>query len=65
MAQRQDAKLARYPGADGGYLLSLPDGSEYEADTQIEAFSFARAEGVTRIYSAVNPSQYVLLCRED
>lgn len=63
MAQRKDATLTRYPA--GGYLLRMPDGSEYEADTQAEAFSFARDEGVTRVYSAVNPENYVLLCRED
>ena len=63
MARRMDATLKRY--ADGGYCLSLPDGSEYEADTQAEAFTFARAEGVTRIYSAVKADQFVLLSRED
>ena len=63
MAKRKDATLTKY--AEGGYLLAMADGSEYEADTQIEAFKFARAEGVTRICSAVRADNFVLLCRED
>ncbi len=63
MGARKDATLTRY--TQGGYLLTLPDGSEYEADTQVEAFAFARGEGVTRVYSVVNPAQFVQLSRED
>ncbi len=63
MATRKDATLTRYEA--GGYLLSMADGSEYEADTQAEAFQFARAEGCTRVCSSVKAGQFVLLCRED
>lgn len=63
MATRKDATLTRYE--DGGYCLRLQDGSEYEADTQLEAFQFARSENVTRICSAAKPDQFVLLSRED
>lgn len=63
MATRKDATLERYEA--GGYCLRLPDGSEYEADTQAEAFSFAREEGCTRIYSTAKPDLYVILTRED
>ena len=63
MSARKEATLTRYP--QGGYLLKMADGSEYEADTQSEAFSFARGEGVTRVYSVVNPTQFVQLSRED
>lgn len=63
MATRKDATLERYQA--GGYILRLSDGSEYEADSQVEAFAFARAEGVTRIYSTVKPDQFVQLSREE
>lgn len=63
MAQRKDATITHYP--QGGYLLTLPDGSEYEADTVPEAMAFARSENVTRVYSAAKPGQFVQLTRED
>ena len=63
MTERADAKLTRYQ--EGGYLLTLPDGSEYEVDTQAEAFKVARDEGATRIYSTVKPGQFVQLVIED
>lgn len=60
MAPRKDAILTSYTG--GGYLLSLPDGSEFEADTTREAISFAHGEGCTRVYSS---GRFVLIGRED
>ena len=62
MATRKDAKITQY--AEGGYVICIPsDCCEYEADTVGEAFSFARGEGVTRVYSA--GGKFVLLSKED
>lgn len=37
------AFLKQYP--EGGFILTMPDGSEYEADTKQDAYAFAHAEG--------------------
>ncbi len=59
---RKDAIIEKR--ADG-YLLRLDGGAEHETTTTREAVRIAHEAGATRLYSAGDGGNYVILSRED
>ncbi len=61
--KRKNAIIEKY--AAGGWCITLPDGSQFEADTAGEAINFAYGEGATRVYSKGFYDKYILIGKED